>query len=34
MSEKNEPILKKFSMKKEFMNNQKIELKLENCFQN
>ena len=34
MSEKNEPMLMKFSMKKEFMKNQKTELKLEKCFQN
>ena len=33
MSEKNEPMLMKFSMKNEFMKNQKTELKLEICFQ-
>ena len=33
MSEKNEPMLMKFSMKNEFIKNQKTEMKLENCFQ-
>ena len=34
MSKKNEPMLMKFSMKEEFMKNQKTELKLEKSFQN
>ena len=34
MSEKNDPMLMKFSMEKEMMKNQKTELKLEKSFQN